>query len=90
MELGEVIILIFFQGLWFGNRMEKILMNPNKCQDSGIPICDNPTDKRRPLGIEADFNTHITMSMVGCTCGFITWYPTDDEIETCQSITVSD
>ena len=29
------------------------------------------------------------MSMVGYTCGFITWYPTDDEIEKCQHITLS-
>ena len=53
MELREVIILIFGQGLWFGNRME------------------------------ADFNTHIPMLMVGSTCEFLTWYPTDDEIDTC-------
>ena len=28
-KLGEVIILIFGQGLWFGNRMEKNLIYPN-------------------------------------------------------------
>ena len=28
--------------------------------------------------------------MVGSTCGFITRYPTDHNIETCQHITVSD
>ena len=27
--------------------------------------------------------------MVGSTCGFINWYPTDDNIETCQHINVS-
>ena len=26
---GEVIILVFGQGLWFGDRMEKLLINPN-------------------------------------------------------------
>ena len=31
MELVEVVILIFVQGLWFGNRMDKTLINPNQC-----------------------------------------------------------
>ena len=44
MELGEAIILIFGQGLWFGNRMEKTLINLNKCRAFGIPIFDDPTD----------------------------------------------
>ena len=44
MELGEVIIRIFVQGLWFGIRMEKTLINHNQCQAFGIPICDDPTD----------------------------------------------
>ena len=78
------------QGLWFGNMMAKTLINPNQCRDFGIPIYDDLTDQHTPLGIEADFNTHIPMLMVGSTCRNITHYPTDDEIETCQHITVSD
>ena len=31
MDSGEFIILIFVQGLWFVNRMEKTLIHPNKC-----------------------------------------------------------
>ena len=90
MELGEVIILIFGQGLWFGNRMEKTLINPNQCQYFGIKICDESTNHNREMGIEVGFNNHIPMSMVGSTCEFITRYPTDGEIETCWHITVSD
>ena len=82
MESGEVIILIFEEGLWFGNRMEKTLINPNQYRYFGIPICDDPTDQHRLLGIEAYFNTHIPMSMVGSTCVFITQYPRYDYIET--------
>ena len=50
---------------------------------------DDPTDQHRPLGIGAYFITNIIMSMVGSTCGFITWYPTDDKIETCRHINIS-
>ena len=80
MESGEVVIVIFGEGLWFGNRMDETLINPNRCQSFVIPIYDDPTDKHRPLVIEADFNTHIPMSMVGSTCVFITRYPTDENI----------
>ena len=69
--------------------MENILINPNQCRAFGIPICDGPTNNHRPLGIEADFNTHIPMSMVGSTYGFITSYPTDEDIETFRHITIS-
>ena len=83
MESGEVVIIILGQGLWFRNRMEKILINPNQYQAFGIPICDDPTDQHRSLVIEVDFNTHIPISMVGSTCGFITCYPIYDYIDTC-------
>ena len=89
MELGEVIIPIFGQGLWFSNRIKKALINPNQCRAFGIPIFDDPTDQHKPMGSEAHFNTHITMLMVGSTRGFITRYPTDNQIETCQQITIS-
>ena len=89
MELGEVIILRFGQGFWFGNRIKKTLINPNKYQYFVIPIYDDPTDQHRLLGIEEYFNTHIPMLVVGFTCGFITWYPTYDGIETCRHINVS-
>ena len=89
MELGGVIILIFGQGLWFCNRMEKTLINPIQYQSFSIPICDDPTDQHRQLVIEEDFNTPIPMLIVGSTCGFINWYPISDEIKTHWHITIS-
>ena len=32
LDSGEVVILLFRQGLWFGNRMEKSLINPYQCE----------------------------------------------------------
>ena len=51
LETGEVIILIFGQGLWFGNRMEKSLVNPYQCRSYGLQLCDDPTDPHREMGI---------------------------------------
>ena len=83
MELEEVIILIFVQGLWFVKSMEGTLINPNQCQYFGIPTCDDPNYYHRSLGIKACFNNHIKMLMVVSKCGFITRYTTYDKIETC-------
>ena len=83
MELGEIVILMFGQVLWFDNRMEKTLINLNQFQYLGIPICGDPTNQHRTLGIEACFNTHIPRSMVGSTYVFITRYLIDDNIDTC-------
>ena len=80
---GEVVILIFGQGLWFGNRMEKSLINPYQCRSYGVALCDDPTDPNRDLGLEADENTFIPLEMVGSTCGFVTRYPTTEELENC-------
>ena len=50
---GELVIMEFGQGLWFGNRMEKLMTKPNQCQNFGIKMCDDPTDPHRKLLIEA-------------------------------------
>ena len=89
MESGEVITLIFGQGLWFGNSTENNLIKLNQYRHFGIQICDEPTSQNTPLVIEADFNTHIIVLMVVSTCGFITRYSTDNKIETCLHITIS-
>ena len=90
LDTGEVIILLFGQGLWFGNRMEKSLINPYQVRAFGIPLCDDPTDLNRQLGIEGNDDCFIRMEMFGSTCGFISRYPTDDEMNTCKHITMSD
>ena len=52
LDSGETIILEFGQGLWFGERMEHSLINPNQCRSFGIRVCDDPTDGNRKLGME--------------------------------------
>ena len=59
---GETLILMFGQGLWFGDRMQRSLINPNQCRAFGIKICDDPTDPHRDLGIELDDNNFIPMA----------------------------
>ena len=90
LDSGEVVILEFRKGMWFGNRMEKSLINPNQCRKFGIQICDDPTDPYGKLGIEASEDLFIPMTMEGSTCGLVTHPPTDDELHECQHILLSD
>jgi hypothetical protein len=88
---GETVILVFGQGLWFGERMkDKSLINPNQCRAFGISFCDDPSDPYRQLGMydpKSDLN--IPMSMNGSFCSFRTRCPTKKELENCTWITLS-
>ena len=83
---GEVVIMEFLQGLWFGNRMEKSLINPNQCRKFGIQICNDPTHPHRNMGIEASEDLFTPMRMEVSTCGFITHPPTNGELHECHRI----
>ena len=38
LENGSMVITIFGQVLWFGDRMDKSLINTNQCRNYGIPV----------------------------------------------------
>jgi hypothetical protein len=50
-DTGEVVILLFNQGLWFGDSLTSSLINPNQCRMHGLEICNDPFDPHRELGI---------------------------------------
>jgi len=81
---GSTVILVFGQGLWFGERVDKSLINPNQCRHYGIPVCNDPTDKCSELGLAIDDNLFIPMDMDGTTCGFDSRCPTLEEMQSCK------
>lgn len=86
---GRTILLEAGQGLYFGKEMDRSLLNPNQLRAFGIPVCDDPTDPHRPLGIDL-MNVKIPMSMQGSICGFVSRCPTDAELESCEKFQISD
>ena len=80
----------FEKGLWFVNRMEKSLINPNQCQKFGIKICDDMTDQHRKLVIEASEDLFTQTTMEGSTYGRVIQIPTDKVIHECQNILLLD
>lgn len=89
LQTGQVILLLFGQGLWFGSRMNKSLINPNQCRAFGIPTCDDPTDPYRKLGFEVERH-RIPFDMRGTTACFDSRRPTPEELDTCPMFTMSD
>jgi hypothetical protein len=87
---GETIILIFGQGLWFGDRMKKSLINPNQCRAYNIQVCDDPTDPYRELGFTIDVENVIPLVMEGSTAMMYTRCPTREELDTCRKFYLSD
>ena len=90
LDSGETIILEFGQGLWFGERMEHSLINPNQCRSFGVRVCDDPTDGNRKLGMELPDDYFVPFAMRGTTCYFESRSPDTSELETCQKFLVSD
>ena len=77
---GITYVIVFVQGIWFGNRMKKYLFNPNQCRAFGVVIYDDTTNKYRCIGIETD-ETFVPFQMKGTTCGKMTRYLNDEELE---------
>ena len=86
-EDGRTYILEFHEGLWFGNRMDHSLINPNQVRITGISLCDDPFDPIRALGI--DIETHslfIPFKTFGTTMFFETRRPKPEEYYSCPRI----
>ena len=87
---GEKFLLVFGQGLWFGDRMQKSLLNPNQCRAFGVSLCDDPTDPHRDLGIYDEVSdTFIPMVMNGSFCSLLTRCPTKEEMDQCRKVYLS-
>lgn len=88
-ENGLSCILIIHQALYFGAQMDHSLINVNQIRVTGIPLCDDPFDRYREIGIDTE-NVQIPFLMDGNTLYFDSRVPTDDELENCPYITLTD
>ena len=81
---GQGYILIIHEALFFGNKMNHSLLNPNQLRHFGIEVYDNPyeMDPTRSMGIKIpDGNEVIPFLSQGLTIFFTSRYPTDFEME---------
>jgi hypothetical protein len=88
---GKGYILIMHKVLYFGNKMDYSLINPNQLWHYGVVVHDNPyeTDPTRTMGIEIDDNNLIPFSLQGSTVFFKTRYPDDNELNTYPHVVIT-
>jgi hypothetical protein len=87
---GETLILVFNEVLWYGDRMDHSLINPNQLRHFGVMVHDNPFDIDHPLMIkELSDGVFIPLQIKGTTVFFDSHTPTSDELENCPHIVLT-
>ena len=75
---GQTYILVRYEGLYHGNKMDHSLINPNQIRAYGIPLWDNAYDQSRngELSIELDEAVKVQMKNQGTKILFESRAPT--------------
>ncbi len=77
--------MIINEGLYFGDKLEHSLLNPNQLQYSGVIVNDNPFDTAAPLSISTT-ELDIPLQISGTNIFLETSTPTQRELDTCTHI----
>ena len=67
---GKVIILFINEGLYYGEKLDHTLINPDEVREYGIPVWDNLHNRSNPLGIEIDADLFIPFTIKGTNISF--------------------
>ena len=78
---GRTYILVFHESLYYGDKLDHTLINPNQVRSYGIPFWDNPFDSERSLSIDVNDDLHIPLRTIGTKVAFRTRVPTAYELE---------
>jgi len=82
---GQTYILVINEALWFGDRLENSLINPNQLRFGGTIVNDNPFDPQIPISIQTD-DVDIPLELAGTTIFFDSSTPTPTELDNCPHI----
>ncbi len=78
---GMTLILIFNEALFFGSKLDHSLINPNQIRSFlETPVCDDPFDPFRPLGIDHS-EAFIPFETEGSCVYFDSWVPSDEDLD---------
>jgi hypothetical protein len=84
---GETVLLLFYHGLWFGDKLSHSLISPNQCRSIGASICDDPWDPHRSLHLsDPDKLVTIPLMYSANVVSFVTHAPSDEEMDTCRRV----
>jgi hypothetical protein len=83
---GHTYILVFHESLYYGDKLDHTLINPNQVRSYGIPFWDNPFDSARSLSIDVNDDLQIPLRTIGTKVAFRTRVPTAYELENSDHI----
>ena len=86
---NETFIIIINEALYYGDKLDHSLINPNQIRSFGIDFWDNPFDKERGLKIEADEHVSIGLTTQGTKDMFESRVPADKELNNCHRIQIT-
>jgi Reverse transcriptase (RNA-dependent DNA polymerase) len=83
---GETFILVVHEALWYGDRLDHTLLNPNQLRYFGITVNDNPFDAAHPIGIYYDDSMLLPFRLQGTLLFATSRTPTDFELQNCTHV----
>ena len=82
---GITYILVIHEALWFGDKLQHSLLNPNQLRFAGIDVHDIPFDREHRISIDHP-DLHIPLHITGTTIFLESSTPTQHELDTCSHI----
>ena len=86
---GETYILIINEGLWYGDKLDHSLINPNQLRHFGIDVCDNPYSKDGIYIHEPESQVTVPLHSRGTILYANSHAPTDQELQQCKHIVLT-
>eukprot|EP00957_Ditylum_brightwellii_P160684 12233304-Ditylum_brightwellii.AAC.1 len=91
LRTGNTIVFKMHQVLMFCEELDVTLANLNQIRHVGHMIYDNFIDLHRRLSLEVqDTNIEVSFNIKGVIIGFDTRRPTEEELENCTRIALTD
>ena len=75
--------------LFYGDKLDHSLINPNQIRHNKINYWDNPYDHEKPLAIEVQDTLTIPLQTKGTKIFFTTRTPTENELSSCMHVALT-
>ena len=82
---GQTYILVVNEALYYGEKMDHSLLNPNQIRFNGLDYFDNPL-RDDELCIQIDDDLYLPLNYRGTKCSFESRAPTRDELNNCTHL----
>ena len=86
---GLSYILVFHKSLYYRNKLDHRLVNPNQLRHYGIESNDKPYDKEKGLNMNINDKVIIAMQSYGTKVRFESRVPTEQKLLNCEHLVMT-